>query len=540
MLKSVFKFQNLILCLSLLAYVGIQSRNIQYPGLHYDEVLFVNAAQGGVDDSFICKRITNVPVLLHFYAGALKAYLYFPIFTAFDVSPLTIRLPMILLTAASIGVLFFAVKAASASAAAWIAFLLFWLSPNLMAHTRMDNGPVAIEFFLRSVCLLVLFKAYKHNARLNLIALYCFFCIGIFNNVKFIWFINSIYAAAAVLYADTLMVEAKKRNTRFFIRGMSAAVLSYLPFIYYAYLISQQVILTTDFYKFSVHNMLLGLREKLSSLIGTITGDGVYTFILGPLDATAGTLYLWLMIAVFVAGFLSMARLKTVDSIIGKNYYSLLTVLIVTLIQIGITTRAQKLWHLFTIQPVFTMLIALSIYAIGRSTWRYHKSIAAGILVAVVFYNAWLVSLYQEGYKNKKSTPFWSEAIYELISYTRQTPGRYFSGDWSIHNQLIAFTQDAYRYQEVLSYLQYDDPDGTTQKKFYERCFKQFKDKHYFILHAEGVELFKNARSNLLKMAAAFNVMLFEQKRIRDESDNRDIFIIYGMRQSRQPVAEAR
>jgi len=509
-------------------YVAIQGNNIQYPGPHYDEVIFVNAALGGIDDSFITQRITNVPVMLYFYAGALKAYIYFPIFSLFGVSPLTIRLPMIILTAISLVILFFAVRAGFNNFIAWIAFLLLVTSPNLAAHTRMDNGPVAIEFFMRAVCLLALFKAYRDNSRFQLLLLYCFFCIGIFNNVKFIWFINSIYLAIPVLYADIIVEEAKRRNKRFFIKYLFAAIVSYLPFIFYSYLIFQQVE-STNFYRFSFHNIILGTNKKFISLAATITGEGVYRFILGPLDSGAGNIYLSLTIAVFAAGILLMFKKRYDHFVLTKKIFCLITILLVTLIQIFITSRADKLWHLFTIQPVFTILISISIYAIWQINWRYCKVVVAGILIFISFYNAQLIFKYQQGYKDKKSTPFWSEAIYTLINYTKQNSGRYFSADWSIHNQLIAFNQDAYRFQEVWEYLKGYNLNAESGKEFYKKYLRQFRDKHYFILHAEGAELNYHARSNLFKIAETFNIKLYEHKRIRDESDNKDIFIIYGI-----------
>jgi hypothetical protein len=51
------------------------------PGCQYDELLFGNAALGVVDPhSFLHRTVVGVPVLLMPYIGALKAYLYYPIF----------------------------------------------------------------------------------------------------------------------------------------------------------------------------------------------------------------------------------------------------------------------------------------------------------------------------------------------------------------------------------------------------------------------------------------------------------------------------
>jgi hypothetical protein len=102
-------------------YVFTATRYINYPGLHYDELAFANAALGGIDNTFIVERIGNIPVYICTYIGALKAYLYYPIFSWFGISAMSIRLPMILLTATSMLVLFYAVNAAFSRKTAWVA-----------------------------------------------------------------------------------------------------------------------------------------------------------------------------------------------------------------------------------------------------------------------------------------------------------------------------------------------------------------------------------------------------------------------------------
>jgi len=69
------------------------------PGLYYDEVNFVNASLGGgdPDQTFIDSRFLDVPSAIMPYIGALKSWLYAPVFALFDVSPGTIRGPAILL-----------------------------------------------------------------------------------------------------------------------------------------------------------------------------------------------------------------------------------------------------------------------------------------------------------------------------------------------------------------------------------------------------------------------------------------------------------
>ncbi len=96
-ISSYLSFLLTLFCLGI--FVFISTFNIQTPGLYYDEALFVNAASGGVTDLFVYKRFAGIPTMLMPYIGALKSWLYFPIFTLFGIDIVTIRLPAILLGA---------------------------------------------------------------------------------------------------------------------------------------------------------------------------------------------------------------------------------------------------------------------------------------------------------------------------------------------------------------------------------------------------------------------------------------------------------
>src|SRR5215469_10385272 len=61
-------------------FVLLATYRIRFPGLYYDEVIFVNAAQGGPSDNFVI-NLGSVPLFVMPYLGALKAWLYAPIFS---------------------------------------------------------------------------------------------------------------------------------------------------------------------------------------------------------------------------------------------------------------------------------------------------------------------------------------------------------------------------------------------------------------------------------------------------------------------------
>src|SRR6476660_9216804 len=87
-------------------FISLAAYRIQLPELYYDELAFVNAAQGGADNTFIHMRLGPVPFLVFHYMRALKAGFYATVFRYFGVSALTIRLPTILLAAGTLLIFF--------------------------------------------------------------------------------------------------------------------------------------------------------------------------------------------------------------------------------------------------------------------------------------------------------------------------------------------------------------------------------------------------------------------------------------------------
>jgi hypothetical protein len=64
-------------------FIVMATYRINLPGLYMDEVDFVNAARGAPDNTMIHMRLGRVPLFIMPYLGALKAWLYVPVFRFF-------------------------------------------------------------------------------------------------------------------------------------------------------------------------------------------------------------------------------------------------------------------------------------------------------------------------------------------------------------------------------------------------------------------------------------------------------------------------
>src|SRR6266699_3062251 len=146
-------------------FILLATYRIELPGLYMDEVDFVNAAQGAHDDTMIHMRLGSVPLLIMPYLGALKAWLYTPIFRPFGVSALTIRLPAILLAAITLLIFFQLMRAKLGAVWATVALWIMAVDPANLFPSRLDWGPTVLMHFFQAV-ILALWFSYRKNPQL--------------------------------------------------------------------------------------------------------------------------------------------------------------------------------------------------------------------------------------------------------------------------------------------------------------------------------------------------------------------------------------
>ena len=146
-------------------FTFLAAYRIQLPGLYYDEVAFVNAAQGAPDNTFIYRKLGSVPVLIFPDMGALKAWIYAPVFHFIGVSPLTIRLPAILLAALTLSIFYRAMRDSVGHAWAAIAVWIMAVDPANVFPSRLDWGATVLMHLFQAL-ILALWFSYRKKPQL--------------------------------------------------------------------------------------------------------------------------------------------------------------------------------------------------------------------------------------------------------------------------------------------------------------------------------------------------------------------------------------
>jgi len=198
--------------------------HLEQPALYYDEILFVNAAVGGVTDTFIAKRVLGIPLFLMDYIGALKAWIHAPIFALFGLDATTIRLPSIVIGAAG-GLLLCMVAWRWFGATAFaVAALLIFTQPAFIAHLRFDWGPTSLMFFFRGLLLWSCLRWVESAAPKWLWLTVLAMLLGTFDKLNFLWLDYAVLFALLLVYRSEMLTFYRSHRRQCWLAALVTAL----------------------------------------------------------------------------------------------------------------------------------------------------------------------------------------------------------------------------------------------------------------------------------------------------------------------------
>lgn len=456
-------FWPLALSLTLTAALVLTQINvIRLLGLHYDEVLFVNAATEGFLDPdnslFVRRRLFGIPVLLMDYIGALKAWIYVPIFSVFGVNVWSIRLPMLMATTAS---LLLTTRVIGESPRTWrgvLLILVLVVDPVFWISSTADTGPVAIAAFLRVLSIAMVLHVVRsqqppRNGWFTLLALAI--SLGVFNKLDFAFFSIPFIVISALFFAPRWKEILPRRKADALI-ALATLVSSHALFAYYMLLPSRTSRPQSD------ATGLERVQRRIELL--DVTFDGRFTM---DLIGGAGERpqFLWtfefLTIGLLMSIGISLrARLSYQangtppqrSALAGNLEY--LTWLIVGILVVQLlTSGVQAPWHILHLWPlpqvILVALVLSRIRLLGFGPWIIRTAAlvlcSATVLVSLnTSRDVW--SLVQD---SERRTVIWSDDVQalasELVALADQTgrPITAVTADWGIGTQLQALALDS-------------------------------------------------------------------------------------------------
>ena len=507
------KILKMVVPFSIFIFLFLSFYNIHYPGLYYDEMLFVNAALGGHSDLFIHKKIFQVPISLMPYIGALKAWLYYPIFKFFDVSAISVRLPMIFIGAATLYLNYRIVKLLFGLTAAYFFIILASVEPSTILHTRFDWGPTALMMLFRASLLLslLLWIRSKNDNYMIYIALSFFF--GIFDKLNFIWIIAASFISFACVYPNDFFIFVDR------IRRSLTKIISFFILFIMTFLLLKQVRISGEIEPL---NFFTRGDYVYKMILGSISGDGVYSFITGMQNAFGiYQLYIFSLIAFLSAGIVLFLRSKN-DEV--RSFIFILIFILLVLFQLFFTKQATGPHHIATIAPFWLILISAGLsqfYNLENKKYAIHFFVLASCFL--LFISSLVVTLQDiRGIKSNPRARF-DPASYNLSSEIIKTKiPRVVCVDWGTATIIQGLTQDKLK---IIDYWPIFNDKFTSNK---ERWLSSslLDGNTLFIVSAEKVESFPDTRIHFLDFIRKNSEKIKLYKLIFDSS-GRPLYEIY-------------
>ena len=453
-----YTIKKLPLLLAILLYTVFASFKLSTIPLGYDEALFCNAALGIDPDLFLFVKYKGFPILLMDYIGALKAWLYMPIFKIFGVSVWTIRFPMVILTAGSLWFIHKIISDVWTSTIAGFMVLYLALDVAFLYFTKIDTGPNAIELLLKLAIIYQFLLFIRSNQFKHLAWLMLFTFLGVFNKLNFIWFINAFYAGVVIAYGKTLWTLFWSYTT---VRRVQFLLLTGAT-----YLVSIAYLLLLHHY-FDIFGQKIGAEhgfwqpfQRLTSLLTDVVGGSgifVYGYRYGFSNWPNWLTQTQNILAYSFIGFTGLAtfiiiRKKEINQ--QRFFLFSLIILLVLLAQIFVTERARYGWHIFMVYPFFSYVGIYAIYfCIGQIKASTATQKGLGILAATLLTVQLFAAQYQH-IQTMRRQPFKnnSPTIYKLVDYVKSSNKKFVLINAACTTQLVTLTQQKNKYFE-LSYL---------------------------------------------------------------------------------------
>jgi hypothetical protein len=498
-------------------FLFIASFNISLPGLYYDEVLFLNAAMGGQADLFIHKRIFDVPVMLMPYIGALKAWLYYLIFNLFDVSVLSIRLPVILIGAATLWINYRYVRIAFGAIPSLIFVALAAVEPSTLFHTRLDWGPTTLMMLFRGLLLVSIALWIATGERKHLIAAATYSIFGIFDKLNFIWICSAAIVAVIVVYQDRVI-------------GISKPLLKLkLPILLSATIVGAFVLTRllqgSLVNEVGVDDFFVRMAYVVNLMAKTIAGTGVYDFVVGG-QPNAANHQLPIILLVMLISLFGLVYGITKNQVKIQPILFFVIFVIIILAQIFITKKATGPHHAAMIAPLW--LIPISVGLGSLTNLKTPKNLNYGLVIVILSVALLVVSSlrvaydYHAGFKGKVN-PQWDVASTELVKEISTHISRpIVSVDWGTATIVQGLLQNKLKVFDFWPWFK--DGFGGKDLDWFER---EFVNKGgVFIVSSPGREAFPDTRRNFLALIKERKWNVVHRDVVNDSQGN-SLFEIY-------------
>jgi len=512
----------MLLSIATLLFIAIGLIVIPLAGIQDDEALF--AAQlftGGLPPYSLAIFRHHLPLMVFPYTGALKTYVYWPVFRLFRPNPYSLRVPMLLAGAATILIVYAFAKRIAGARAALLASVLLATDPTFLFSDTFDWGPVALQHLLLVAgCLLIVRGSLRGG---------CFvFGLALWDKAVFVWALAGLVAGILVAYLpEVRRVLADKRR----VAGAALAfAIGASPLIVYNLKSGSETVRSTA--HFAVEHLPLKFEEMHRAL----NGGGLFRFLAaeewesdpkpagspGARVATAihdvagnhrSTPFPFAVLLAMLAAPLWWRTAYKKPALFSIAF------MLTTFAAMAITRDAgEAIHHTVLLWPMPQLLVGAAVAAIG---WRWAPVAAGAVLVAsnLLVMNQYIFQLERFG-----ADGGFSDAIYPLSAQLPLAPGDHvYLSDWGAMQTLTLLHRGRLALMPVSAPFQTDEPDPVGKQVI----ANVLADPHgLFVGHVREREVFKGAGERLDAAARAAGYQR-ESEGIIGDSNGHPVFEMF-------------
>lgn len=414
-------------------------------GIENDEALFANALYDRAPALYSIPGL-GIPLMSITYLGALKAWIYAPIFRLFGAGVWQLREPTIIMGAVSIWLFFLLLRRVAGMRAAVIGTCLLATDSDYLLTVCYDWGPVALQHLLLIGGVLMAVRFCQTGKSRALAGGFFLFGLAMWDKALAIWLLSGMAVASLAIYGQRVL-------SLFTIRRAAIATAAFcvgaLPLI-----------------AFNVHSDLSTFRQnvvretnafptKARYLAGALKGGGLFGYLewenwqtasphtpssalgwtsvkLGDVAGhrrRSGLIYLLLaaLLAAPLAGWASMRAIL----------FGLIAGAIAWVEMAANANTGSSIHHTILLWPLPQAIVAISFAGASRKLGRAGLVAIAAVLLLFSTIGVLVTNEYHAQMVRNGGTAGWSPALFPLSDDLRaRAPKAVFCMDWGMLNSL--------------------------------------------------------------------------------------------------------
>jgi hypothetical protein len=489
------------------------------PGIQSDEALFTV----GMYPPFYYPPVSTARIfgrdyalMVMSYVGSLKTHLWMPVFALWGTSPLTIRLPALLIGAASVWLFFLLLRRTLGVQAALVGVALLATDSLYLFTVRWDWGPVALQH-------LMLVGGLYALVRRRIGIAFFLFGLGMWDKALFAWSLVGMAVAGLAAFHREIRAHLSLKNAAIAILAFAAGA---YPLIRYnvkhdwvtfrgnAVRGTEPLLEKAQVLRYSFDSTVLGAPILRDGWDGRQNeprtplerATEAFSKLFGSPHRNA---HFWLM----MAGLLALPLVWRTPAR-RAILFAAIFMAVVWAQMAWAKNGGTSIHHTVLLWPMPILIIA-------AAASRLPSRIAAAGATLAVFWNLAVTASWYTDLNRFGAQPAWTDAIYQVADALENArPVRVCALEWGFFDNIRALTEN--RVEMCIA----DDPVDAESTKF--TLLQMAQPGIVYLTHTPGNEIEKERSQRIQNFALQQGFRMVDVRRFAD-SNGREVVLMYRL-----------